>query len=666
MSKRGQFVIEAHPEKVNGQLKTRLAARNPATNELIHVDTVNLASVVSTNRFIRCLQKLTGKGAKTIRKEILKVADMEMHDGPIGETADGAEAGQHPAGTGKGESQTDQLVALVESDEVELFHSQVADAEAYASVRIDNHRENYRVRSKAFRNWLARQFYLKYQKGACTQAIQNALVTIEGKALHDGPVHPVAVRLAEHNGNIYFDLGDANWQVVEVTPIGWSVKGDCEVRFIRPRGYQALPVPLPGGNLTELWSLVNVPDADARALLAAVLVSYLRPRGPYPILNVTGEQGSCKSTLVRLVRALIDPNQAMLRAEPREVRDLMIAAKNGWILAYDNLSNILPWMADALCRLATGGGFGTRELYTDDEEMIFDSMRPVILNGIEDMATRSDLADRTVSLTLPPIPESQRRTEAELWRVYEEARPRILGALLTAASTALARVPRVKLDEIPRMADFAIWAVAAEPALGLEEGAFLAAYGDNRQTSHVVVVESSAIGSSLLSVAQKFGSWSGTATELLHELCSDDHSDDRMRHARGWPASARQLGGQLRRLAPDLRALGIQVGFAPRTGQKRVITIERSAEPSSRSTPSPHGPDFIDQSNAGTGASAAVRDGSDGSDDEIPPYSNGSHDVPSHDVDDEEIAREERTAIMEEYDGELPNEEAEAQEEAQP
>ena len=140
-------------------------------------------------------------------------------------------------------------------------------------------------------------------------------------------------------------------------------------------------------------------------------------------LNVTGEQGSCKSTCCRLIRGLIDPNQAMLRSEPREVRDLMIAAKNGWILAYDNLSNILPWMADALCRLATGGGFGTRELYTDDEEIIFDSMRPVILNGIEDMATRSDLADRAVSLTLPTIPESQRRTEAELWRAMRRLGP---------------------------------------------------------------------------------------------------------------------------------------------------------------------------------------------------------------------------------------------------
>jgi cytochrome c551/c552 len=614
-----------------------------------------------------------------------------MHDGPIGETPGGAEAGEHSARTGKGESQTDQLVALVESAEVELFHSQVADAEAYASVRIDNHRENYRIRSKPFRNWLARQFYLQYQKGACVQAIQNALMTIEGKALHDGPVHPVAVRLAEHNGNIYFDLGDENWQVVEVTPLGWSVKGDCEVRFIRPKGYQALPVPVPGGKLDELWALINVPDPDSRALLAAVLVAYLRPRGPYPILNVNGEKGSCKSTLCRFVRGLIDPNQAMLRAEPREVHDLMISAKNSCILAYDNLSHIPPWLSDAMCRLATGGGFATRELYSDDDEIIFDSMHPVIVNGIEDLATRSDLLDRTVTLTLPAVPDSQRRTEADLLRAYEEIRPRILGALLTAASTALARISRVKLKSIPRMADFAIWVVAAEPALGLEEGAFLAAYSDSRQATHDLAVDSSAIGPSISSIAQKYGSWRGTATQLLRELSSEEHSDEHMRRRRGWPASPTQLGGQLRRLAPDLRALGVQVTFAPRTGQKRVITIEQGAEPSSRSTPSPHGPDFIDQSNAGTGASAAVRDGSDGndgSDDEIHPHSNATRNLPSDhmrhvekwgetpsqpslssqgpDFNDEQAVREERAAIMEEYDGELPNEEAEAQEEVEP
>ncbi len=129
------------------------------------------------------------------------------------------------------------------------------------------------------------------------------------------------------------------------------------------------------------------------------------------MLVLHGEQGSAKSTLVRILRALIDPNTAALRAAPRDERDLVIAARNSWCLALDNLSHLPDWLSDALCRLATGSGFATRELYTDAEETIFAAQRPIVLNGIEELATRGDLLDRALLLYLPAIPEAQRHDE---------------------------------------------------------------------------------------------------------------------------------------------------------------------------------------------------------------------------------------------------------------
>ena len=72
------------------------------------------------------------------------------------------------------------------------------------------------------------------------------------------------------------------------------------------------------------------------------------------------------------------------------------------------------------CRLATGGGFAVRQLYTDQDEVLFDAARPVILNGIEDIVTRPDLADRAILLMLEPIPEERRRPKQELWAAFEE------------------------------------------------------------------------------------------------------------------------------------------------------------------------------------------------------------------------------------------------------
>jgi hypothetical protein len=128
----------------------------------------------------------------------------------------------------------------------------------------------------------------------------------------------------------------------------------------------------------------------------------------------------------KLLKALIDPNAAPVREFSREERELMIAANNGYLLAFDNVSGLPIWLSDALCRLASGGGFAVRQLYTDDDEVLFQAARPILLNGIEDVISRPDLADRAMFLTLTPIGEKQRRSEAELWHEFEIARPRIL------------------------------------------------------------------------------------------------------------------------------------------------------------------------------------------------------------------------------------------------
>src|SRR6185437_4707130 len=139
---------------------------------------------------------------------------------------------------------------------------------------------------------------------------------------------------------------------------------------------------------------------------------------------------------------------------------LYIAAGNGYLLVFDNVSHLSPWLSDALCRLASGGGFATRMLYTDQDEVLIDATRPVILNGIEDFVARPDLGDRCVFLALTPIAHDERRTEAELNAAFEARRPALLGVLLDAIAHGLRALPHVRLDAKPRMADFARWAMA--------------------------------------------------------------------------------------------------------------------------------------------------------------------------------------------------------------
>jgi putative DNA primase/helicase len=139
---------------------------------------------------------------------------------------------------------------------------------------------------------------------------------------------------------------------------------------------RSLPEPEGGSSIEELRRFVNVRSDDDFTLVVAWLVMALRPRGPYPTPVANGEQGSGKSVFCRmLLRSLVDPSAAPIRAIAKDDRDLIVSAINSWVLAFDNLSTILGWLSDALCRLATGGGFATRMLHTDHEEMIFEGAR---------------------------------------------------------------------------------------------------------------------------------------------------------------------------------------------------------------------------------------------------------------------------------------------------
>src|SRR3989454_6007657 len=301
----------------------------------------------------------------------------------------------------------------------ELFHT--ATGTAFADIVVDGHRETWQIRSKRFRGWLRRRYYQATGDAASAAEVRSALDLLEARAQFDGPERAVHVRIAEHAGHIYLDLADEHWRAVDIGPDGWRVIGCPPVRFRRPAGMLPLSVPQQGGSIEPLNSFLNLSSQNDFVLVVAWLLAALRSGGPYPLLAISGEQGSAKTVLSKLLRALVDPNAAAVRALPREERELMIAANNSHLLAFDNLSGLSPWLSDALCRLASGGSFAVRRLYTDDEEVLFKAARPTVLNGIEDVIGRSDLADRAIFLTLGPIGEEERRSETELWREFELA-----------------------------------------------------------------------------------------------------------------------------------------------------------------------------------------------------------------------------------------------------
>jgi hypothetical protein len=258
----------------------------------------------------------------------------------------------------------------------------------------------------------------------------------------------------------------------------------------------------------------------------------------------------------------------------------MIWAANSHVVALDNLSSMPVWLSDAMCRLATGGGHSERALYSDDAEKLFFAVRPQIVNGIGEIIKKSDFLDRALIVTAPVVAKSARKPEKELDERFAAVYASIFGAILTAASHGLKRLPEVERmnHDLPRLADLGKWMMAVESALGWKAGEFVRAITRNEQDAH----ESAVAGSIFASTVRKFvlsrnEPWDGTWEELRGAV--DKFAGEGVKRQEGWPRNNHDLSTKLRERAPNLRGVGIDVQFHDNKRPKRVTLTNTLAPP---------------------------------------------------------------------------------------
>jgi hypothetical protein len=296
-----------------------------------------------------------------------------------------------------------------------------------------------------------------------------------------------------------------------------------------------------------------------------------RPDTPFPVLELAGQQGAAKSSTQGKLRRVVDPNAVNLRAAPKSVEDVFVGAGCNWLVSFNNLSHLSAQQQDALCNLATGGGFAARTLYTNGDETLIECKRPVVINGIAPVVTAQDLADRAIHAELPII---QYREEAELEAAFAVALPAILGDLLDLFAKTLAELPSVRLERLPRMSDFARLGEATLWAQGHAASEFMRLHEANRRDSIARGLDASPVAGAVLALAEASGRrlvFEGAMKCLLDRL--KEHRDD----AEAWPKSPRGLGDALRRQRPALATIGIEVEIG-KAGREGVSVIVRKRE----------------------------------------------------------------------------------------
>jgi RepB DNA-primase from phage plasmid len=478
------------------------------------------------------------------------------------------------AGAPGTESVASALVGIAVSAGVELFHD--ASGATYARVPVRGHNEVWTIHSQRFKRWLRSELDRQQNRLAKAEAVNEAVELLSARADFHGPEREVHLRSAWTNDGFAYNLAEDAGRVVAASRNGWAISSDSEVAFLRRESVRPLPAPEPGGSIELLRPYVNVESEEDFRLIASWALMAIRPTGPFPLLVIQGQQGSAKSTTSRVLKELVDPVKAPIRSMPGSLQDLAIMAAGNSVIAIDNLSRMNDAMSDALCRLATGGGFSTRRLYTDDEEFIFEQKRAAILNGIDAVVRRQDLLGRSIVIRLPKIPKGARRDEATLWDDFERDRPKILGALLSAASAALTSWDATAVEGL-RMADFARWAAAGAPSFGWTAAEFVTAYEDNLSGALTASLEGSLLATVVRRVVREGGSIEGEPADVFAEL-SGQLSEGEHR-GRVFPKNAQAMSSALSRLAPALAEVGIDVILGTHgsgSGKTRWIALQGS------------------------------------------------------------------------------------------
>ena len=452
-----------------------------------------------------------------------------------------------------GQSQRELLLKV--ADDAEVWRNR--DGETYLSIPVGDHVEHHALSSRAIRDWLHSEVAQRFtQNGRPASvgdsAFRDALPAIEARYFGLKRDQDAPLGIAEHGSAVYIDGGTPDWAAYKVTSSGWSLVPRAPVPILRTQKAAARPLPATP-DILALRAVLPMLDHSQFCLLVAWCLGALAPLPAYPILIVAGEQGTGKSSLVRLARRLVDPTRGDLLQPPANDRDLIAAARHNRVCAFDNLSGLKADLADSLCRLCTGAEIGGRALYSNHDQATFTATRPIILNGIPDLATRGDLANRSILLRLDPI--TKRQTEADLRAGIEAALPGAFAGLLDALACGLRRREETPPPDT-RMSDWARLVVAAEDRLPWIPGTFLDALAANTSEAAAISVESDLVASSIRALLDRgTGCWVGLVSRLFEVLSVD--VDPVTKRSGDWPTTPSWFGTRLRRAAPALRTVGI-------------------------------------------------------------------------------------------------------------
>lgn len=474
------------------------------------------------------------------------------------------------------QNQSEVLLDIIKDENLDFFLNDNNDP--YVALFNNGHREILSVDSKEFSQWIEYLYYKNTNRTIRADSLSQVINILSFKArVIGGQKTKLYNRVAKEGNDFWYDMTDDNYSAIKISAGKWSYETLPPILFCRYRHQEPQVIPKQGGDIKKIFEYINL--TGYRTLFLCWLVSCFVPDIPHPMPILYGEKGAAKSTACELLKRLIDPSVMNSLNLSKNERSLVVALQVHYYLPFDNVSVINSEVSDLLCRAITGGAVQHHKLYTNGEDYIFKFKRCLTINGINNVANRSDLLDRSIMLELERVPENKRREQQDVYDSFENDRPYLLGAIFDVLSKAIQIYPTVKLNSLPRMADFCRWGYAIGQAIGGYGDEFLNEYFSNQSIQNKEAVDSDVVAFLIVEFMRGREQWCGRVSGLLKAICEEAPNHGINPKNKGIPQYPNKLSQRIKGVKSNLEGVGITYEFDKKRSDGTYITLYNSSSP---------------------------------------------------------------------------------------
>ena len=489
-----------------------------------------------------------------------------------------------------------QLTRFIEGKIVKIVRSANNLEEVYCMVESGGTKRVIELGSRDAKGWLIATYYKETGKIPGTDAYDVALKVVKACATNGGaPSEKVYRRIALVDDVLYYDLCNDSGEPVRVASDSIRIvrHGEDTPMFQRSPNQSAQVTPDLGSGSDAIGEMCRLLRMDT-LLFRVHLISFFLEDVATPIMLITGQQGSIKSTQSGLIKRMVDPIGSELEDNltnfPKKLDDLCIRLNNDQPIAFDNLSRITPEQSDTLCMAITGGKITKRQLYTDAYEKVLRIRRKIVINGITLEIERGDLMERTVIYQTSAVPADQMKTAAEVEEEFERPLPSFLGAVFGILQKAIRMESSVKksFQKRARMATFEEWGECISRAMKNDLWAFQKEYERFRQDSNDLLNEGIPLVPFLVELLGGEVETIASFKEFLVELKAYAEENQYDTKSGGFPKAANRLRGYITRYGPLVADAGYSIEIQRNTERNRFSKNARLIK--IRLLPSPSSP----------------------------------------------------------------------------